>query len=197
MKFERGYYIDSDTSNYKNYLTKKFEGTAHDIIDELDITIESILDFGCAMGGLIDALIRLGHKRVTGTDISYWAIDEGRQMYNLSSWILQHYNRQLLEDDYDYVIFLDVLEHVPLDELHAMLSRIKSNKIIVRLPVSAKEGENFVLNVSQNDKTHIQIHDKIWWNMLFERYGFILKTLFEREYIYESDGVLARMYERK
>lgn len=198
MKFEEDYYVNSTISNYKNYLHKKFRGLTHNIYTRLHFEEnDRILDFGCATGGVVNSFLNIGLKNVIGTDISYWAINYGREIYNLSSNILQHYNRQLLEEPWKCILFLDVLEHIPSKELEQMFSRINSEFLVVRLPVSKNEGENFVLKVSQNDKTHIQIHTKEWWEELFYKYNYVLDQILEAKYIYDSNGVLSRVYARK
>jgi predicted TPR repeat methyltransferase len=195
MKFEEDYFVNSTSSNYSNYLDKKFDLLTNDLIAELSLgNTDSVLDFGCATGGLVSSLNRKGIFCV-GTDISYWAIDYGRQEYQLSDKILQHYNRQLLEEkSFDVVICLDVLEHVPTEELHYILSKIAAKRLLVRLPVSENDGENFVLKVSQNDKTHIQIHSKVWWENQFEIHGFDIGKPIQRLSLYDSVGVLSRLY---
>jgi len=54
MKFERGYYIDSETSNYSNYTDKKFDSLAINlktILFKIHLNFDSnIVDFGCATG---------------------------------------------------------------------------------------------------------------------------------------------------
>lgn len=197
MKFEEDYYVNSHVSNYSNYTTKKFRGIASNIINGLKIEkSDKILDFGCATGGLIKAFIEEELENITGTDISYWAIDYGRKEFKLSTEVLQHYNRQLLEQQFHCILFLDVLEHIPSGELKQILSRLQSKYIIVRVPVSAKEGENFVLKISQNDITHIQIHCKEWWEKLLNDHKYCLYKIFHKKYIYDSNGVLSRIYKR-
>jgi 2-polyprenyl-3-methyl-5-hydroxy-6-metoxy-1,4-benzoquinol methylase len=194
MNFEKDYYINSNISNYDNYTCKKFSGLFNDLINLSINKEDTILDFGCATGGLVNCFYQNGYS-IKGTDISYWAINYGRKQYDLSSEILNHYNRQLLECQFNFIFFLDVLEHIPFEELNELLSLIKNtNKLIVRIPVSKIEGENFVLEVSKNDKTHIQIHDKDWWINLFKNHGFINNNIISKEYIYESEGVLAREF---
>lgn len=197
MKFEKDYYMDSSVSNYVNYTCKKFSELFQDLTTIPISKGDNILDFGCATGGLVNCFYQNGYTNIKGTDISYWAINYGRKQYNLSADILNHYNRQLLEEKFDFIFFLDVLEHIPSSELNEMMSLIKNtNKLIVRIPVSNKEGENFVLDVSKNDKTHIQIHDKDWWLNFFSEYGFNTNKILETSSIYESDGVLSRILYR-
>lgn len=197
MIFERGYFQDSQIGNYKDYLNRMFGDQAADLVTALCLDPRTrILDFGCATGGLVAALRARGLGSVVGTDISYWAIRHGRKSHGLASDVLQHYNRQLLEEDFDLVLFLDVLEHVPTDELGELLSFLVADRIVVRVPVSAGEGENFVLQVSRNDKTHVQVHDKGWWEDLFHRHRYVLDLVLQTPTIYDSAGVLSRVYRR-
>jgi SAM-dependent methyltransferase len=197
MKFEKEYFVDSSYSNYKDYRQKKYKQTVNDLIKSVPINLQDkILDYGAATGAVIYEFIQYGVNNVVGTDISYWAIESGRKLYGLSNNNLQHHNRQLLEDNFDLVLFLDVLEHATLEEIDKILSLLKSNKIVVRLPVSKKEGEDFVLDVSKNDKTHIQIHDKDWWCSIFDRFGFKTFTVLDESSIYESEGVFSRILSR-
>ena len=198
MKFEQPYFQDSKTSNYRDYTQRKFNDLANGLIVGAELAQDDrILDFGCATGGLVAAMRLEGFRGVIGTDISYWAVSHGRKTYDLSSDVLHHYNRQLLEGAFDIVLMLDVLEHVYTEELDNLLGCLATSRIAVRIPVSAKEGEHFVLEVSRNDKTHIQVHTKEWWEELFTRHGFVLDKLFtDKASIHDSEGVLSRTYRR-
>lgn len=195
MIFEKGYYIDSAISAYEDYTEKDYSGLAKDLKTELNLNCyTSLLDFGCATGLLVRSLIDQTVFHTIGTDISYWAIDYGRKTYNLSSLNLHHYNRQLLESSFDYILFLDVLEHISLDELNAMFCRLIVKFIVVRVPVSLVEGERYVLDIHEKDKTHIQRHTKEWWEIFFNEYGYGLYKILDTKNIYDSEGVLARVY---
>ena len=167
------------------------------MINALKLTTETeILDFGAAIGGLLYALKSNGINNVIGTDISYWAIDFGRKQYGLSKKELQYYNIQLLEHRFDCIFFLDVLEHIYTDEIHKILTIAKADTIAVRIPVSLVEGDDFVLDVSKNDKTHIQIHTKEWWIDMFDKHGYSEFEIFNKDNIYDSEGVLAGYLKR-
>lgn len=192
MIFEKDYYLNSVVSNYKDYRAKKFNDLALDLFKELQLNYDSkIFDFGAATGGLISSFKKIGIKNVVGTDISYWAIKYGRTFYGLDKNELQLYNRQLLEDQFDVIFLLDVLEHIDIEELNLILETIKCNKLVIRMPVAKNEGEDFVLDVSKNDKTHIQVHSKDWWLSLFNKYGYYVFNPIVTESIYDSDGVIA------
>lgn len=185
--FNKDYYINSTKSNYTDYREKKFIGLANDLYPY--VKNKSVLDYGAATGGLI---YELTNRNVycKGTDISYWAVEYGKKHYNLDNK-LYHYNPKLLADLFDVVLFLDVLEHIPDEELNTLLNMLQAKELIVRIPVSAYEGEDFVLEVSKNDKTHIQIHSKKWWLDLFSKYGYNIKVFLNTSSIYDSEGVLA------
>jgi len=195
--FEEGYFINSSISNYDDYRKKKFDDQAKDL-EVLGLKkTNSILDFGCATGGLLKSLKSRGFVNIKGTDISYWAIEYGKQIFGLDVE-LQFYNRQLLYFGADYIFMFDVLEHLPDTELYIILKLAKQGlkkQLLIRVPVSMKEGEDFYLEVSRNDKTHIQIHSKEWWIDSLAKMGFIFKNIIESKSMYSSDGVFSGIFE--
>jgi cyclopropane fatty-acyl-phospholipid synthase-like methyltransferase len=153
-----------------------------------------ILDFGCATGALLLEFIRGGYVNVCGTDVSFWAVNYGRETYGLTNYQIQYYNPNLLEAGADWIIALDVFEHIGNEELQNILRLIQCGRLVMRVPVSAEEGGPFVLEVSRNDKTHIQCHTKEWW---LERFGPYAKSheFIATPSIYDSDGVLAVIFQ--
>lgn len=194
--FGKSYYC---SRNYRDYLKRKFTELAKDITHETGTTRRcSIVDFGCGYGGLVNALWENGYHRIHGTDISQWAIEHGQKIYPHLVEKLQFYNRDLLRSPNQLLIILDVLEHMPAYEIQSVLKlgRIGARgKVAVRIPVSAHEGEPFVLPVSNNDPTHISCHTKEWWDCAMKLAGFRSTQLFRGSAIYDSPGVLAAIYE--
>ena len=194
--FEEEYF---STGNYANYRQRKFDGLAQDLIQILPIRpIDRIIDFGSGVGGLIYSLKKERIHNIHGTDLSTWAIEWGRQQYGLSVAELQYYNRNLLCEDKDWLIALDVFEHCPNGELESILDLLNKypplKGLVVRIPVSAKEGEDFVLEVSRNDRTHVQIHSKTILKNIFKQYGFEEKVLLNTKHIYDSEGVYCAVF---
>lgn len=187
MPFNKDYYVNSRISNYEDYREKKFSDLADDLCPYLEH--KCVLDYGAATGGLIYELTAR-NIYCEGTDISYWAVEFGKKHYDLAN-LLHHYDPTLLTGNFDIVLFLDVLEHIPSEELECILNSIYAQQLIVRIPVARNEGEDFVLEVSKNDKTHIQIHSKEYWLALFKKYGYTMFTPLNENNIYNSDGVLA------
>lgn len=194
-QYSKAYY---KTRNYRDYLTRKFDTLAKELTDSCKIAMESsVLDFGCGYGGLLNSLWSLGYKSVEGTDISQWAIEEGHRRFKHLREHLQFYNRNLLRQRHDYIVMLDVMEHMPEYEIENVLKLARSgcvNSLIVRIPVSAVEGDPFVLPVSNNDPTHITCHTKTWWHKQFRQSGFEVAQHLSETTIYDSPGVLAAVY---
>jgi len=207
--FEKNYFVKSIFSNYRNYnLHKKYKMLALEIKMILGLEKNDIvLDYGCATGLLIKQLLQ--HVKLCyGTDISSWAIEYGWKKNGLKGHIF-HYNKDFLSMPVNYILMLDVLEHCTEEELKDILNRCINNKklskIVLRVPISDKEGNDFVLEVSKNDKTHIQCHSRKWWIKLFNKYGFELDEFIcdaplyvgAKPTIYNSEGVLACVMRKK
>ena len=107
-------------------------------------------------------------------------------------------NLNLLTERFDIVFFLDVLEHVPAEEeILKLLSRSRALRVVARVPVCAKEGEPYVLDVSKNDVTHIQCHTKSWWINLFQECGYEFWNSLHGKAIYDSEGVFVGVFRKR
>ncbi len=198
-KFEQKYFVGQTDSNYVDYRLKKFDGLAQDLVEELPIRpMDRVIDIGCATGGLMYSLKRQGIHCVKGMDMSIWAIQYGRETFGFSPEDLQYYSLNLVGEPKDYAISLDVLEHCPPGELERIVGLLDKHPprkgLVVRIPVSAKEGEDFVLDVSKNDRTHIQIHSKDWWKTFFNDNNFDEAKRIVKTTIYDSPGVYCAMF---
>lgn len=193
--FEEEYFVNSKVSNYKDYFKRKFDQQVQDLIQIVPVKPDmKILDFGCAAGGLLSEFKNRGFSQLKGTDISRYAIDYGKENFCLSEE-LDYYNLKLLEEYHDVIFLLDVLEHMTSVKLLKHILKIANAPVIVvRIPVTAVEGELFVLEVSNNDATHFQCHTKEWWIRLFEEQGYIFDKLIEGRSIYNSEGVLSAVF---
>jgi hypothetical protein len=105
----------------------------------------------------------------------------------------------MLNKYWDYVLFFDVLEHIEEEDIKCLFSIMlegKVNRIVVKIPVCANEGEKFVLDVSNMDITHITCHTKEWWTNLFYKYGFVIEKTLNTTYLYDSDGVFVAVFKK-
>jgi len=201
-KFEKDYFVGGTMSNYTDYQKRRYPALCKDLIGECGILkTDWILDVGCATGALLWEFKKEGYPNIKGMDESVWAIMKGRQMFGLGNMI-EHYNRNLYsEQEWDWIFFLDVLEHFDDDEIEKVMFILKHNQpkkgIIVRIPVCAEEGQDYVLDVSERDKTHIQRHTKWWWEDLFYHAGFKLYKPIVTSNIYDSEGVFCAWFKKK
>lgn len=199
LKFESGYFVNSQTSNYRDYRKIKYSRLCDALIQTCKILRnDKLIDFGCGTGALVYEFKKRGFHNIKGTDMSYWAIEWGQQNLGLMKE-LEHYNRNMLAEPKDFCIMLDVLEHIPsVEEIQLILGlnrRSLRKHLIIRIPISAKEGLDYYLKVSRNDKTHVQCHSREWWIKLFKTCEYQLMREFrQKSVIWSSKGVLAGVF---
>lgn len=190
MEYDEKYYT---SGNYENYLRRKFYDLAVDLANEIHLTCDKeVVDYGCGYGGLIEELWNMGFDHLYGTDISMWVIDYGKLKFPHIADKLHYHNVDRLTERFDHLFLLDVLEHMPETEIKTILTLANLRAFLVaRIPVSAREGEEYVLDASNRDTTHICCHSRDWWVDFFDSNGYDFKGDIRRKSIYNSDGVLA------
>jgi len=181
------------SSNYADYLERadRYKKTAYELVDLLRklglIDKESyIVDFGCAVGFLLEGFNDHGYREVAGYDVSDWAIAEGRMRgNNITKWddTVQCARRV------SALTALDVFEHMEDDEIRRMLKVLEPECMVLRIPTSVDGGKTFALEVSRQDPTHINCKTKEQWIDFLRDcgYGICLKlNLFT---VYDTPGV--------
>lgn len=181
--FDKSYY---ESNNYTDYLGRgdrylRLEEDLFDILKKFNMDQGPRLDFGCAVGFLLEGLNRReGHSY--GSDISEYALEECRKkgLYTQKTpdWSLLH----------STVFALDVLEHISESELNTFFDKIRTKCIIFRIPVCAKGEDDYVLEVSRNDPSHIIRWNKSQWQERFRSAGYLPLDL-NLSTIYCSEGV--------
>lgn len=110
-----------------------------DIIEKNDALI---LDVGCNTGMIGKEIIRKKQALVDGIDINEEALREAKKYYRkVFKRDLYGSDLEIDAEDYDYIIFSDILEHLPRPDLVLKNSRkyLKENgKIIISLPNVAR-----------------------------------------------------------
>ncbi len=178
------------TINYVNYLerSKKYVKHAEDIIqllESISLTNKSsnILDYGCAVGFLIEGMEEQGYKNVSGFDISEWAVEQCQSKgLNVTS--------ELSNQSYDLITALDVFEHMTDEEIALALKHFKSNLLLVRIPCSV-DGKEFHLDISKLDPTHCNCKTKEGWESLFRQHGYSTFLKVNVSTIYDTPGVIS------
>jgi SAM-dependent methyltransferase len=200
MKYDEDYFEHGKSkgiSNYEGYskTEAKTVVVVNDLVREFKLGGQRVLDYGCATGYHVREL-RLRGVDAWGTDISDYAINEAMENNPMFNFI-HYYNKNLLTNHWDYILFLDVLEHMEGEELISVMNLMKkgeTKKIIVKIPICAKEGKKFVFEVSRKDKTHIMCKSKFWWKSLFKQFGYKKFEPIDTTYLFDSEGVLAGVF---
>ena len=157
--------------NYSDYLHRKskYIDTALDIYDFFGLTKDSvILDYGCAVGHLLNGFSKLGITNLTGVDTSEWAIINSPYKNISMSTDISIISKQL----YDLCIVLDVFEHMFDDQIDYVLSNLSAKKILVRIPYRLENETDFHLAVSRKDPSHVNCKTKEKWIEKLESFGY-------------------------
>lgn len=177
------------TNNYVNYAERQ-DRYVH-LVSELEDLLKKIglikkdtmiFDYGCGFGFVSKAFIDLGYKETYSYDISPYATKMATAIgCNM--------------DDKDFsgniLLALDVLEHMTDEQITNVLTNASSNIIIARIPVADYDCDDFLLEVSKSDKTHINCKDKNGWGDLLYDNGYEKILPLNLFSIYDSPGVFS------
>ncbi len=135
----------------------------------------SILDVGCAKGYMVRAFRELGFNAL-GIDASLYAIN------HLDETVQKGYTRIFLvyrmqiwpfrDNEFDWVITKDTLEHLTERELNFVLhesSRVASKAFHI-IPMG--DGESYSCKDYEKDITHKLRRPMEWWVDIFQKNGF-------------------------
>jgi SAM-dependent methyltransferase len=189
--FDEQYYR---SNNYVDYLSKRerYVKTAEEIqqvFHKFSVINQdsTILDYGCSLGFLIKGFEKAGFKNVSGYDISDWAVEQARKN---DCKILEH-----ARGTFDLGIFLDVLEHMTDQQIAELFSQLKLNKVLVRIPCAVAEHPNeFYLEVSRRDPTHINCKTDQDWIAMFKSLGYRNCFRLNMSTIYDSPGCFCCLF---
>jgi SAM-dependent methyltransferase len=90
----------------------RFDIIAKYLSEQIEDRETRVLDVGCATGGLLDRLRRLGYANVTGLDPSPGCAKLAKQVYDLPVSTGTAFENDLPKRSYDLVIVVGVLEHI-------------------------------------------------------------------------------------
>lgn len=125
-----------------------------------DIKPHTVLDAGCAMGFLVEALRDRGVEAY-GIDVSEYAISQVRE--DIKPYCRQGSVTDPLPDRYDLIVSIEVLEHLPTEDAIravANLCSATSDFLFSSTPVDYQEI------------THLNVQPPEWWTEVFARQGF-------------------------
>lgn len=182
------------SNNYVDYLSKRerYVKTAEEIqqvFHKFNVINQdsTILDYGCSLGFLIKGFEKAGFKNVSGYDISEWAVTQARKN---GCRILDQ-----AQGKFDLGIFLDVLEHMTDQQIAELFAELRLNKVLVRIPCAvAEQPDQFYLEVSRRDITHINCKTDQQWIEVFRLLGYNNCFRLNMSTIYDSPGCFCGLF---
>jgi cyclopropane fatty-acyl-phospholipid synthase-like methyltransferase len=187
---------DSDyyrSSNYADYLERadRYKKTAYELTDllrKLNLVQKdsTLVDYGCAVGFLLEGFQEAGYSNVLGYEISDWAVSEGRRRGNRI-----HYWGYFDADPFatNVLTALDVFEHMTDEQVTDVVQTLNPSAMVVRIPSSTDGGKTFALEVSRADPTHINCKTKEQWIEFFRGLGYRTFLRLNLYTVYDTPGV--------
>jgi len=179
------------SSNYADYLERadRYKKTANELIGLLRslgiVQRDSfIMDYGCAVGFLLEGFKELGYTNVLGVEVSEWARQEARKRDNK---VIETVNGMSLSPD--LLVSLDVFEHMTDKEVSRVILETSPKAMLVRIPTSTDGGKTFHLEVSRADPTHINCKTKEQWIDFFREFGYQTFLRLNLYTVYDTPGV--------
>lgn len=177
--FERGAMLG--ISGYTNYswMPEMTLRMAHHLIQQLPIhQSDTVLDFGCAKGFLVQAL-RILDVEAYGMDVSEYAISEVPRGLESVCRLSKHPSDiSAFDKHFNWLLSKDVFEHMTEAELSDLLTAAKKcvSKMFVVVPLGKKDGSGFIIPQYDQDVTHVTIKPAEWWRNLFSDHGFFVES---------------------
>lgn len=171
-KYNAMYYAQSCGEPYERNET--WMGVFNLIADHIvaDLQPHSVLDAGCAMGFLVEALRQRGVE-AWGIDISEYAIQNvlpDYQPYCQVGLITEPFPHPR----YDLIVCIEVIEHLTAEEAVLAVENL------------CKHSDDILLSSTPLDfhePTHVNVQPPEYWAALFNRFGFIHDIDFDASFI--------------
>lgn len=156
-RYDSDYFLrgkETGKSLYENYrwLPNLTVPMAETITDFCGIELEDvIMDFGCARGYLVRALVSLGYDAY-GVDVSEWALQ------NADPQVLGRLSHQWPPAGHvDWIIAKDVLEHIAIHRITNLLkemAEVATKGIFAVVPLAKGVGQRYAVEEYEADVTH-------------------------------------------
>jgi len=155
----------------------KYERIIKDLDDILPGKEASVLDIGCAKGGLLITMQQHGYQHLTGLDPSPNCVQQVRQQGIRAiqgGLFAENFGTEQLEDRYDCVILSHILEHV-VDLQTAVRRTVPLVKpggfLYIEVPDAARYTRYYVAPYSYFELEHINHFDRQALDNLMSEYA--------------------------
>jgi glycosyltransferase involved in cell wall biosynthesis/SAM-dependent methyltransferase len=146
-----------------------FGGIADRLVAELDPS--SVLDAGCAIGFLVEALRERGVD-ATGIDVSEYAISDAPD--ELKPYLQVASVADELSRRYDLITCIEVLEHLDAEQGEEAIANFARHTDVVLFSSSPDDHE---------EPTHVNVQPPGYWASLFARHGFFRDFGFDASFV--------------
>lgn len=170
-----------------------FDNVAKHIVEE--IKPKTVLDAGCALGFLVEALRKRG-VQAFGVDISEYAIQNVHPDIREFCWVGSI--AEAFPQKYDLIVSIEVIEHLPIPEAERAIENFCQHSDQVLFSSTPDEYK---------EATHVNVQPVEHWGELFARRGLYRDLDHDASYICPWAGYylrrevsierLVREYERK
>jgi 2-polyprenyl-3-methyl-5-hydroxy-6-metoxy-1,4-benzoquinol methylase len=146
------------------FVQNKYESDVQLVEDMRKLKPKNILDFGGGVGMMAMPLARAGFDvtlaDLDGTSLDFAAFRAKRHAVKLKIW-KSDVEQQAPDAKYDVILALDVLEHLPKDELNSVVDRLIALKhpgtqIIISAPFGRTSVHPMHLDADENTRTQIK-----------------------------------------
>ena len=148
---------------------QSFAGKAREIVARLQP--RTVLDAGCAIGFLVQALRREGVE-AEGMDVSEWAISQVPEALRAYCWVGSI--TADLQGEYDLITCIEVLEHLPPEEAKQAVANLCRHTPRV---LFSSTPDHF------DEVTHVNVRPPEYWASLFAAQGFVRDVDFDATFI--------------
>ncbi len=174
--FERGYVAGKSCYTNYRWLPELTIPLAYHLINHLGLKDHHrLLDFGCAKGYLVRAFRLLGFNAF-GCDCSHyaestWEGDLKECCCRIGSGMFP--DTEPFNDQFDWVITMDVLEHLDKEQLGLMLSSMarRCDAALHVIPLGDASGQ-YIIPYSKLDSTHQPSRTWEQWYQIFQDTGW-------------------------
>jgi 2-polyprenyl-3-methyl-5-hydroxy-6-metoxy-1,4-benzoquinol methylase len=177
-----------------------FDDPRPDIQGLIEPRGKRILDVGCGAGALSAALRRAGARHLAGIELDPAAAATARQVVDvLVEGSVLDASLPFQEREFDYLIFADVLEHLPdpdraLTRLLPLLS--VEGRVIVSVPnmrfylvlLRLITGRWSYTDSGVRDRTHLRVFTRFSLEQMLGRHGLEIETLSRNFRLFEDQS---------
>jgi predicted TPR repeat methyltransferase len=173
--FDKNYYESgpqSGKSLYQNFrwIPELTIPLAHHIVQSMGIMHDqSVMDFGCAKGYLVNAMRLLGIEAY-GVDVSEYAISQAMKETNNYIEVIEPFSDSFKYCD--HLIAKDILEHIEYGHIETQMEIIRSKCETIFAVIPLGNGSKYIIPAYELDKSHHIRESKEWWHDKFRKAGF-------------------------